>query len=166
MTTIWLNGGTMFDLDRMNCDALSIGTIAHALGNLCRFNGHTPHFYSVAEHCVHVSYRVSDVLAYQALMHDMAEAIIGDRIRPLKHGDWDFLALEARVEAALAARFAVPWPLARETIEADDHMLALELEVFAAMAAEGRDARTGPLEFLPPGIAAHRFLRRYHEVKP
>lgn len=69
------------------CD-IELETIAHALANTCRFNGHTPRFYSVAEHAVRVSHFAWMVggprLALLALHHDDAEAYLGDQIRPLK----------------------------------------------------------------------------------
>jgi hypothetical protein len=69
---------------------LTIFDIAHALGNKCRYGGHTAKFYSVAEHCValallarHLEHPVE--LQYQFLMHDAAEAYFPDIPRPVKH---------------------------------------------------------------------------------
>jgi hypothetical protein len=58
--------------------------IAHALSLLCRYNGHVDRFYSVAEHCVHLSYVVPPEHALWALLHDATEAYVGDMISPLK----------------------------------------------------------------------------------
>ena len=63
---------------------VDIRDIAHHLSNMCRWQGATRHFYSVAEHCVHVSRLVPTGYALLALLHDAAEAYMGDAIRPIK----------------------------------------------------------------------------------
>lgn len=62
-----------------------IEDIAHALSMLCRYNGHCEYFYSVAEHCWHLSYAVPKPYQLEALLHDAAEAYTSDIPRPLKH---------------------------------------------------------------------------------
>jgi len=70
--------------------------IASALSKLCRFNGHTNRFYSVAEHSVRVLQavrqetqgQISDPavarwLWLRALLHDAHEAYLGDRTTPV-----------------------------------------------------------------------------------
>lgn len=90
--------------------------IAHSLAMQCRYNGHVRRFYSVAEHCVLMcdwilaSHRDADEareLALWALLHDAAEAYIGDMVRPLKLQMPDFIALDEKVTTAVARRFAL-----------------------------------------------------------
>lgn len=83
--------------------------VAHALSLLCRYGGHVRRFYSVAEHCVHVSRAVHPDVALAALLHDAPEAYLGDVVRPLKRellrGPYGMA--EAKVEAAIALRFGL-----------------------------------------------------------
>lgn len=71
---------------------LHLSTIAHSLGNLCRFTGHCRRFYSVAEHSVLVYRYIAEMLPVTlsrkvlrtALLHDAAECAVGDVNSPLK----------------------------------------------------------------------------------
>lgn len=93
--------------------------IAHSLAHLCRYNGHTKNFYSVAQHCVlmhdHLLKTTSDErLAFTALMHEVAEAYLGDFPGPFKRwlcGDAYFV-LEQEIEAVAAEKWNLihPWP--------------------------------------------------------
>ena len=103
-TRIMLAGGTLFDLADPAASEFTIGDIAHALGRVCRFAGHTNRFYSVAEHCVHVARLVPLSLMRPALLHDASEAFIGDVTRPLKAMLPDYREIEARVEDAISDR--------------------------------------------------------------
>lgn len=68
---------------------ISLGDIVHSLSSLARWTGHTPQFYSVAEHSILVSrelkaegWPVEDQLT--GLFHDAHEAYIGDISAPLE----------------------------------------------------------------------------------
>lgn len=82
--------------------------IAHALGNLCRYNGHVHQFYSVAEHCVLMSHAVPQEYALWALLHDATEAYVGDMVRPLKQFMPDYVAAENNVMFVIAEKFGLP----------------------------------------------------------
>ena len=62
-----------------------IEDIAHSLSQLCRFNGHCIGTYTVAQHSCIVAEYARDEHKLIALMHDAAEAYIGDIPRPLKY---------------------------------------------------------------------------------
>lgn len=82
--------------------------IAHALSLICRYGGHVHRFYSVAEHCVLMSQAVPSSFALWALLHDAAEAYVGDMVRPLKRSMAAYQEVEEVVMSAIAQRFALP----------------------------------------------------------
>lgn len=99
--------GTKIDIFNPKPEDLNIGDIAHALSMLCRFNGHCPRFYSVAQHSVVVSYICDPKYAFAALMHDTPEAITGDIIKPLKVWLPDFAKIEKRIEKCFEKAFNI-----------------------------------------------------------
>jgi len=101
-----------------------IEDIAHALAMQCRFNGHSSSHYSVAQHSVLVSNVLPDNLKLQGLLHDAAEAYLGDVIKPIK---WDeFKKIEDRNLKVIFERFGVDWPLHPDVHVADLALLATE----------------------------------------
>ncbi len=106
--------GTRFDLTAPSVEQVSLRDIAWALSNQCRFNGHTRAFYSVAQHSVLVCDCVVDCLVEDeeralvkllALLHDAAEAYVGDLTRPMKELVPGFAEIEQRVNAIVEAYF-------------------------------------------------------------
>lgn len=102
--------GRVFDLQHPTPDMVDLGDIAHALAHLCRFTGHCRRHYSVAEHSVRVSWLVSGDLRLPSLLHDAAEAYMGDWSSPLKamireEAPGLVERIEGRIEAAIAERF-------------------------------------------------------------
>lgn len=99
--------------------------IAHHLAMTCRYNGGVKRFYSVAEHVLLVRDLVDHLgagedLLLPALLHDAAEAYLGDLVSPLKyalrraeqeinpgHLGSAYGRLTARMDRAIAARFGI-----------------------------------------------------------
>ena len=166
--TIALRSGAYFDFEVPETSQITIYDIAHALSMICRFTGHCHRFYSVAEHSVHCSYLVPKEDALAALMHDAAEAVMGDVSRPLKSLLPDYKRIEHRVEKAILARFGLPAQLPPSVKAADMQMLAVEQrqamlndDDWPGLAIDGE----GPaLQFLSPPDAYNTFLNRFHEV--
>lgn len=121
----------------------NIYDIAWSLAKTARFRGHTSQessryegmrltesFYSVADHCVEVSYLVPEHVAMEALMHDAHEAYVGDIPAPLKQYLPDFVELEKRLESELARHYSLRYPWPSEVKEADWIQLYQEAKVF------------------------------------
>jgi len=93
-------------------EQIYIEDIAHSLSNLCRFNGHTKVFYSVAQHSVHVAQLCFEKInnhrmAYMALLHDMPEYTLGDNPRPLKKQMPEYVVLEEEVAKVMYKHFGI-----------------------------------------------------------
>ena len=164
--------GRYFDFLAPERSEIGIEEIAYALSNICRFTGHTREFYSVAEHSVHVSRLVPPGDALAGLLHDAAEAFIGDVAKPLKLLLPDYAEIEARVEAAVLSRFGLDPALPASVKFADMDMLRVEQH--QAMDAAAHDwglpsfhnpqAKLVRLEFWEPAEARMMFLQRLEEV--
>ncbi len=134
--TILLHSGHYFDLLDPASSRFTLGDIAQGLANTCRFTGQCRRFYSVAEHSWHASFLVPERFQLAALMHDAAEAFIGDVTRPLKQLLPEYRAIEKRIEAVIAERFKLGRDCDDPVVKhADMQMLAAEQK--ALMPATG-----------------------------
>lgn len=154
-----------------------IHDIGHALAMKCRFNGHCRRFYSVAEHSVRLSRLVSPRWAFEALMHDAAEAYLPDVPRPIKPyiGTYalrparSFRALEHEILVIISGCFELVYPFPEEIHAADLRMLVTEWRDL--MAPPPRSWGIGALPFaetiIPwsPEESEARFRRRFVELQ-
>ena len=110
--------------------SIHIADIAHSLAHLCRFTGHTRQHYSVAQHSVLLSFVVKPEHALAGLLHDAAEAYLGDVSSPLKSLLPEYRLIEQRMQATIHRRFGLPQNLPeamrRDIKHADAVMLATE----------------------------------------
>lgn len=88
-------------------DRVAIEDIAHGLAYQCRFNGQTCEFYSVAQHSLVVASLVPPHMQLAALLHDAAEAYLGDMVKPLKVLLPEFAQIEDKVSLIIATTFGV-----------------------------------------------------------
>lgn len=117
-------------------EEIDIEDVAHGLANCPRFRGMTREFYSVAQHSVLVAQAVPPEDALWGLLHDAAEAYLGDMARPLKiQPEMEpYRRAERRVMACVCERFGLP-PIEPATVRrADDRALAAEaLDLFPTL---------------------------------
>lgn len=120
--------GQVLDLRRLQPSEIDIDDIAHSLANICRFVGHVPEHYSVAQHSVIVSRMVPRALALQALLHDASEAYLGDVSHYLKRAPElaGYRDLEDAIQGLIFERFGVPRDM-DERVRLADHT-ATDLE--------------------------------------
>lgn len=124
MNWIQTYSGVPFDLTDPNPAAVNLTDIAHALGYLCRFTGHTIHPFSVAMHSLMVADLVPVEHRLQALLHDAHEAYVGDVSTPLKWEVPAFREVSDRVWHAVADAFNVPREL-HPTVKAADRVMLM-----------------------------------------
>lgn len=167
--TILTASGHYFDYTAPESATIRIESIAHALSNLCRFLGHTNEFYSVAQHSVFVSHLVPPEHALAGLLHDAAEAFVGDVVRPLKTLLPEYKALEKRIEGTVLSTFGL-LGIPHCVKHADLVMLATERRDLMPDHEGEWETLTGiePLSELivplPPKEAKNAFLQRFDQI--
>ncbi len=139
--------------------------IAHALSLICRYGGHVSRFYSVAEHCVLMSYAVAPENALWALLHDATEAYMGDMIRPLKQMMPAYRRAEDRLSDIIADRFGISRIYPDEVKRADLRILHDEVNALMADPPQswGSLDDIGPLGVVVTGWAPEYAERLYFE---
>lgn len=163
--------------ERFNYETLSpikMEDVAWSLSHTCRYNGHSHRFYSVAEHCVHVSHAVPAEHALAGLLHDAAEAYVGDLPYPLKvHlrniGQLAFDEMEERIHRAIFEMHHLPYPMPQTVKDVDKNMLQVEAPALLGKLNEGWDLGDGPapevtLQFWTPKEAYEAYVARYAEL--
>jgi uncharacterized protein len=154
--------------------------IAHALSLLCRYGGHASRFYSVGEHSLLISRALErdgaplDVVRW-GLMHDAAEAYLGDVIRPVKRSMPEYRAAEARLLEVIAGVFGLPYAgggregYGQVVIDADNRILLDErAELLAPPPQPWQQEGLEPLDVRVMGLLPHHveelFLERMGEL--
>lgn len=169
----WLStvSGRRFPVMEPTPDDIHLEDIAHALGMQCRYNGHVKRFYSVAEHCILMARAATPENALWALLHDAAEAYVGDMIRPIKRHLPEFSEIEDRVLRALAQKFGLPEEIPEEVHILDNRILLTERsallhvrpgEVWGPEHLEPLDV---DIHAWSPGRASARFLKTFWNLQ-
>ncbi len=112
MSFIQTYSGAKFDFVDPDPESIRLQDIAHALSMISRFGGHLAKFYSVADHSLNVLHHLEcnganrpTLLA--GLMHDAAEAYIGDIVSPFKKMLPNACAVEERIAAMIRVRYGI-----------------------------------------------------------
>ncbi len=147
--------GEFVDIFSPQSEQINIEDIAHALSNICRFGGHTRHFYSVAEHSVRCSLIVAKKHRLAALLHDASEAYLLDIPRPVKTYLKDYRKQEDLFMKLIAEKYNFKYPLDTEVTEADDVMLESEIHNIVL---------TSNWETLTPGHAKDTFIHLFNSL--
>lgn len=164
-------GKVFYPLDPRPED-IDIRDIAHALALVNRFGGHSRVPLSVAQHSVIVSQFVPKEHALAGLLHDAAEAYLGDVPRPLKRETYfgrGYMVTEAVVWRAIAARFGVPEELDDSIKLADSRALATETRDLMGPPPQSWERLPEPLPVsvrvpMPWNIAEVAFIYRFKEL--
>ena len=147
---------------------ISIEDIAKGLAKLCRFNGQSKWFYSVAQHSVLVSMAVPKEHALWGLLHDAAEAFLGDLATPVKSLCPDFDVLENRMQWAISERFGLSWPMPAEVKKADLAVLGSEIQS-GIFKQHGKEWPKGLSIMIEPWDAQEsyeKFIKRFVAICP
>lgn len=102
--------GKHFDPIEPDKSLIDLYDIAHALSLLCRGNGHTKIFYSVAQHCISCALEaqekgLSREIILGCLLHDASEAYLSDVTRPVKKDLPYYLEVEEKLQNVLWEHF-------------------------------------------------------------
>jgi hypothetical protein len=167
--------GKALDFLNIQNSSICMEDIAQGLSNTGRFAGQLERFYSVAEHSVLVSRLCEELLSIKilgllesALMHDAAEAYIGDVTTPLKRLCPGFQLIELELEKAIQNTFGLGIGFSNRMIkEADMMLFEIERAKFRGLPAdECKYALPEGLEIrcLNPLDAKYEFLARVEEL--
>lgn len=120
----------VFDLRPKDID---FRDIAHHLSMICRFGGACSYHYSVALHSLFVTELgklngCSKQLQLKLLLHDSAEAYMGDIVRPIKSQYSVFAALETEINKAISDKFSIDLTMDATCKKFDNLALAFESE--------------------------------------
>lgn len=159
--------GKHFNLFKPTPDMIDIRDIAHGLANKGHFSGFTPQYFSIAEHSIMVCDEFStwnneqpESLKLLALLHDAAEAYIGDMVKPLKVRMPDFVNVENRIMKVIADRFDMDITQIHLVKPVDIYIQNIE---YSAFFHGGLMPSFQKVSYLDPERARLVFLDRFNE---
>lgn len=173
---IQLASGRPFYLLDPRPNEVHIEDITASLSKLCRYSGHVHTFYSVAQHsvlCADYLRPHGGEAQLAGLLHDAAEAYIGDISRPLKVALDDrapgvLARIEHRIMGVIASRYGLDFPFPPIVKHADNVLLATEKRDLMPDIGAPWIGLPDPLPFTvdswTPAWAEMRFRARFKEL--
>lgn len=137
-------------------EMVDVADISQSISLICRYNGHVPYFYSVAEHSVRVAFwlRENGFSAEECLtglLHDASEAYVGDMVRPLKRVEavaGEHQKIESHISEVIHSVLGGTFPHPSCVHDADKAIYEWEVEHIRSAARRG----------WPPEDAKGKFL--------
>lgn len=155
---ILVNSGVLFDVFEPKSELVNIEDIGHALSHLCRYGGHTPKFYSVAQHSVYCSYYPGTLKEQmQYLLHDASEAYMVDLPRPIKRNLPEYKKIEDNLLEVILCGLEVDFPLSDNTHNVDNLILGYEYYNFFEL-------KNKKFDYWSCSKANKLFIKRYYEL--
>lgn len=105
----WLGQKMMVDPLRLTAQEFYPWDFAVSLSRINRYCGNGRFPYSVAQHCVLLSFAVPEHLALAALLHDAAEAIVGDINGLVKAQCPQLIEFEEKVQRRIGKICGIPY---------------------------------------------------------
>lgn len=112
--------GIRFNLLNPTPEMVNLDDIVKGLAYKAHFGGQTPEYFSIAQHCLLVCYLMirrditDSELLLLGLLHDAAEAYIGDMVKPLKVHLSFFCEVEDRIMKAICDKFNIDFGRMKE----------------------------------------------------
>lgn len=171
--------GGVFRPFSSECGDIKIEDIAHALALTNRWGGHTREPYCVAQHCVMAVRHAPAGAEMWALLHDAAEAYLGDVVTPVKARlhvlklrdirKSDFVsAVENPLLRRIGAAFGLAWPIPKVVWEVDQRLRATEARCLLTQPRTDLDFGAEPYEtqidVWPWRLAEREYLTTFHDL--
>ena len=157
-------------------EQIRLEDIAHALSMISRANGHFPEIHTVAQHCLECyeeakARNLSRELQLFCLLHDGAEAYLGDFIHPVKARMPAYIEAEDILLQMIYRKYAgrIPTEEEKRIIKEIDHTL-LYYEFLHYMkkgcGEPGEGLRSGPVfAEMPRQEVENKYLEVYQELR-
>jgi len=165
-----MSSGIFFILDDPRPSHIDIHDIAHCLAKIDRFGGAGSFNYSVGLHSIIMSRIVPEEYALYGLLHDSAEAYVGDNITPMKSLIPELRAIETRILRAILEKWGLEWPMPPIMSKYDNALCLYEAKILGfkpekwLLSDNGIEINTNMVQELGWRTVEHEFLVRFRDL--